>query len=246
MNCFYYKNKNLRIKSLKDNIMSHNKMNAFFSGEDIQTLTKEGFIRNHFLSLIVNNKGEYVAAITRKVKIESGKTRITYKTFGDTEVSDYSDKVVMDEYVERVKLDVVMPENKEELILKELNDNTIIPVTNERLLFTDEKPHRNDYPTLFKDDSGVDTGKVTQVYNRLVTGSLGFAPCDKKLQFNKSLDKYIENDDEAVYNFVTSAIENLSAEELQKLLEMLEGLDSSLYINACIECVNNNLEYYEY
>lgn len=41
---------------------------TFFSGTDISTLQSEGNETIHFVSLIVNNAGEYNAAITRKVK----------------------------------------------------------------------------------------------------------------------------------------------------------------------------------
>lgn len=43
-------------------------MQTFFSGTDINTLQSEGNDTIHFVSLIVNNAGEYNAAITRKVK----------------------------------------------------------------------------------------------------------------------------------------------------------------------------------
>ena len=46
-----------------------NKM-AFFSGTDTNTLLEEGTDRNHFVSLIVNNAGNYVAAVTRRIKQE--------------------------------------------------------------------------------------------------------------------------------------------------------------------------------
>ena len=51
-----------KIKSLYDNIKL-----TFFSGTDTNTLQIEGFDRNNFVSLIVNNAGIYSAAITRKV-----------------------------------------------------------------------------------------------------------------------------------------------------------------------------------
>lgn len=51
-------------------IHSHNNMKAFFSGVDTNTLLEEGTDRNHFVSLIVNNAGNYVAAATRKIKQE--------------------------------------------------------------------------------------------------------------------------------------------------------------------------------
>lgn len=47
---------------------SHDTMATFFSGTDTHTLQVEGFDRNNFVSLIVNNAGVYSAAITRKVE----------------------------------------------------------------------------------------------------------------------------------------------------------------------------------
>lgn len=84
INYFYYKNKNLEIKSSKDNITSHNCMSTFFSGTDLATLREEGNDRNHFVSLIVNNEGTYTAAITRKIT-ETRTINSTYKyhTFND-------------------------------------------------------------------------------------------------------------------------------------------------------------------
>lgn len=67
INKFYYKNKNLGIKSPKDNNQSHQGFKAYFSGTDINTLREEGNDTNHFVSLIINNEGEYCAAVTRKV-----------------------------------------------------------------------------------------------------------------------------------------------------------------------------------
>ena len=37
---------------------------TFFSGTDLNTLQEEGSDMNNFLSLIVNNAGQYTAAIT--------------------------------------------------------------------------------------------------------------------------------------------------------------------------------------
>ncbi len=45
-------------------IHSHHNMKAFFSGVDMDTLAKEALDHNHFVSLVVNNVREYVAAIT--------------------------------------------------------------------------------------------------------------------------------------------------------------------------------------
>lgn len=74
-------------------IHSHNNMSAFFSGTDINTLLEEGSNTHHFLSLIVNNAGKYVARITRKlVKKVKAEAHIvytessSYKTFESKEV----------------------------------------------------------------------------------------------------------------------------------------------------------------
>ena len=84
---FITKNKNVRIKSLTDNILSHHSMGAFFSGQDTKTLNIEGNDTNCFVSLIVDTKGTYVAAITRKLQLTKKVTiqtsGLSYEFFGD-------------------------------------------------------------------------------------------------------------------------------------------------------------------
>lgn len=58
---------------------SHHTMQTNFSGTDMNTLEQEGKLRNHFVSLIVNNIGKYTAKITRKIISES----LYYNTFSD-------------------------------------------------------------------------------------------------------------------------------------------------------------------
>lgn len=48
-------------------IHSHDNMDAFFSGQDQNTLKSEGNDTVTFVSLIVNDIGKYVAAVTRKI-----------------------------------------------------------------------------------------------------------------------------------------------------------------------------------
>ena len=70
-------------------VHSHHTMGAFFSGTDTSTLRAEGNDTNCFVSLIVDTKGTYQAAITRKV-VEK-KTVVTtqfsskYEFFGEGE-----------------------------------------------------------------------------------------------------------------------------------------------------------------
>lgn len=63
---------------------SHNIMGTTPSGTDLNTLVEEGSFRNNFLSLIVNNAGNYTAMLTRKVKhIPHVTETLEYEFFGD-------------------------------------------------------------------------------------------------------------------------------------------------------------------
>lgn len=91
-------------------IHSHNTMAAFFSGTDIDTLKKEGIDRNHFVSLIVNNDGNYVAAITRKANINKvSNVTASYNTFNNEEIKTSSKDNIVEEYtqVQYKMLDVI-------------------------------------------------------------------------------------------------------------------------------------------
>lgn len=69
-------------------IHSHNNMKAFFSVTDASTLSEEGEATTHFLSLIVNNEGTYVARVTRKVtETIEGVKHFKYLTFNGEEVN---------------------------------------------------------------------------------------------------------------------------------------------------------------
>lgn len=67
---------------------SHHILGAFFSGTDLATLKEEGTDRIHFVSLIIDTKGTYQAAITRVVVEEMQATGfIKYPTFNGQEVT---------------------------------------------------------------------------------------------------------------------------------------------------------------
>ena len=81
-------------------IHSHNNMSTFFSGTDQATLVEEGSNTNHFVSLIVNNRGIYTAGVTRRVVTESKlKTTVEsvetkwYETYGGNVVNLCKDEV---------------------------------------------------------------------------------------------------------------------------------------------------------
>lgn len=89
-------------------IHSHNMMAAFFSGQDDSMLLQEGNSRNHFLSLVVNNEGKYVARVTAKEVTEfTIKTTKKYKTFGDKSVEQFvGEEVKTSESVVTYDLDI--------------------------------------------------------------------------------------------------------------------------------------------
>ena len=91
---------------------SHQSFQAFFSGTDIATLREEGKDTNHFVSLIVNNKGEYCAAITRKVTVSiKGDETISYNSFNNEAVDEkFMDFERTESYIEYYMLNVIMPE----------------------------------------------------------------------------------------------------------------------------------------
>lgn len=67
---------------------SHNTMCTNPSGTDLNTLVEEGSFRNNFLSLIVNNAGNYTAMLTRKVKhIPHVKETLEYEFFGEGNIN---------------------------------------------------------------------------------------------------------------------------------------------------------------
>lgn len=92
-------------------IHSHNNMQSFFSGTDLNTLKDEGKDRNHFVSLIVNNAGTYTAAITRKIKYKSVRD-LSYEGFNGT-VDIPEKEIVEGEELEYFYLDIIKEEEPE-------------------------------------------------------------------------------------------------------------------------------------
>ena len=78
------------LTAYQGHIHSHHSMAAFFSGTDTNELRDGGKDTNHFVSLIVNNAGKYVAGITRKIESTSSIVETCkYSTFGD-EVKEFT------------------------------------------------------------------------------------------------------------------------------------------------------------
>ena len=91
---------------------SHNVMGTTPSGTDLNTLVEEGSFRNNFLSLIVNNAGNYTAMLTRKVKhIPHVTETLEYEFFGDGTINLGTDEYdAVESYeVEYFFLDIEKP-----------------------------------------------------------------------------------------------------------------------------------------
>ena len=96
-------------------IHSHDNMNAFFSGTDSNTLKEEGIDSCHYLSLVVCNRGPYVARITRRVKeVIEGTRRVSYPSYDNTTIEsteevNFGEKEVVEYY--NLNITVEGPEN---------------------------------------------------------------------------------------------------------------------------------------
>lgn len=100
-------------------IHSHNNMSTFFSTTDTDTLQAEGADRNHFVSLIVNNAGNYTAAITRKIKYHSVRD-LSYEGFDGTVKLDGKEEFEGEE-IEYFNLDIVF-EGERDNYFKDIAD----------------------------------------------------------------------------------------------------------------------------
>lgn len=97
-------------------VHSHHSLGAFISGTDSNTIRAEGNDTNCFVSLVVDTKGTYVAALTRKIKEKKQVTTAdmgsSYEFFGEGTVKTEEDnmsestQIVNKEVIEYFMLDV--------------------------------------------------------------------------------------------------------------------------------------------
>lgn len=93
---------------------------TFFSGTDLDTLRKEGNDTIHFVSLIVNNAGNYTAAITNKVtNTINSNIKTVVKSFNNEESIINSTEEEVKDIIQYSMLDIEIEKNDE---LEELND----------------------------------------------------------------------------------------------------------------------------
>lgn len=95
-------------------VHSHHRMGAFLSGTDNDTIRTEGNDTNCFVSLVVDTKGTYVAALTRKIREKKQITTTdlgsSYEFFGEGNVSlkDAQHKVSVEETVDKEFIECFM------------------------------------------------------------------------------------------------------------------------------------------
>lgn len=107
-------------------IHSHNNMSTFFSGTDTGTLLAEGSDVNHFVSLIVNNAGNYTAGITRRITVnQKVSEEYTYPSWNDENKSGTREFTASKTYVQWFNLDVnvdEVPKEDESEILERIRE----------------------------------------------------------------------------------------------------------------------------
>lgn len=137
-------------------IHSHNNMKAFFSGTDVNTLKVEGAETPYYVSLVVNNAGEYVAALTRRIIHKDTIKRVSSYTKFDGE-----DVVLKEDKLQDHNIDVEYYDLK-----IEFEDNTINSIKSriEELRYShrglsdpigfNKKPivNSNPYPKVFREE----------------------------------------------------------------------------------------------
>lgn len=169
-------------------IHSHDTMASYFSSTDLNTLLEEGKDSDNVLSLIVNNAGQYVAAITRFLTTESTvKERNNYNFFGNEKKTTFTGSYTsVDYYVEYFMANITVGKEDNpyltfmnrlvEIADKKKTENTVnmwgynkpIPVQQNLRI---EKPLEANavYPV---DNSSVDKAMVMKCVAQIITGDI--------------------------------------------------------------------------
>lgn len=101
-------------------IHSHNRFKTTFSNIDLETLLHEGMDMCNAVSLIVNNFGDYSAAITRQVTAVSSTYEIKeYNMFNQSPITDSNIYGSKDQYVEYYMLNITKEFNEKDKIMDE-------------------------------------------------------------------------------------------------------------------------------
>ena len=255
-------------------IHSHNNMATFFSGTDLQTLKEEGIANNHFVSLIVNNAGEYTAAITRNVishknlKV-TGTEDIEYNTFYNDKINisrDLNPKTIVkvNNNIEYNYLEVLIEEPC--ILEKDYFDERIDELTNVVNPIT-VSHHKIQIPIDFKNNNFYEFDKYDEIPDcvinnhiaQLLTGNIlsgyrNINPYKWSINMINLFDKRFE--DLQMFERYAANLIDLLADEIfynnmnvsswaKKLSNRLHEFRYNNYLNAYIEELKNYIDDYE-
>lgn len=163
-------------------IHSHNNMAAFFSGTDINTLQSEGLDMPHFVSLIVNNKGVYVAAMTRQTIIKQvvNQTRHFQTWEGkNTQIQEVYN--IEQQQLERINLNIKHEYEEEE--------NTIVGLLDDIRKRIDEEKKAE---AIYKANHWSGNNYFNNMYGSMANTHTGYNPLYKEVEKEQKEDDSLE------------------------------------------------------
>lgn len=175
-------------------IHSHNNMETFFSSTDLNTLRDEGKETNNFVSLIVNNKGTYSAAITRKVISKE----VTYSFFNKGNITESENSINIEYYFLNIEIEKnnTIFENIDDRISEIKNNKKIIKqislstISYNSKLFVENKLNSSKYESYFDyntpnyDEIQVNEEIIKSIARQLITCSI-IIPNESKVDISK-------------------------------------------------------------
>ena len=212
-------------------IHSHNSMATFLSTTDLDTLLEEGLDRNNFVSLIVNNRGEYTAAITRKVKIK--KVHTSYNFFDKGEQENTEETIDEETVVEWFNLNVIIEGEEDfsnienelkaikesKITINPFNNTLKTPLSNPKNIINTKLPEKVYSTNGFLRDAGI---KGT-----LVEGDIEDFEYLEDIEYNEDLTKSI------VLQLITGSIiiSNTTKLDVNKWVNSMPSLYKSRFGN---------------
>jgi hypothetical protein len=160
-------------------------MQTFFSTTDVSTLQSEGNETIHFVSLIVNNAGEYNAAITRKIKATfEGDMTEEFESYNGEKITKTSKTIQQKEMIMYHPITVEIEKNdcasnlysrikelkdknaksKENIATKNIANTSTVWPTQQKIEFPKEESKKHDAIDDIEDE-------INLCLSKLVTGS---------------------------------------------------------------------------
>ena len=198
-------------------VHSHHSMSTNPSVTDMNTLCKEGTDTNHFVSLIVNNAGNYTAMITRKLNVKyNTQASIKYNTWEDKAVEYTEPSKKEDTFIEYSYLDIEV-ERDDNDFEKFMKDRINAIRNNKKKDFDFLKPDPSKFEIKFPEVPKTNTFKQTTTDKNIVTEGM----------FDSAIDWAVNQT--LTCNVLISKESNL---DLQKVLSVMDKLYSRRFKNG--------------